>query len=71
MVVLGKGRYLVMIDPDSLVDVIPFGEIAIDAALVGTATHRIFASTNPLAPHIREMIQEREETASSTTVPCT
>jgi sensor c-di-GMP phosphodiesterase-like protein len=54
------GRYLVMIDPDSLVDVIPFGEIAIDAALVGTATHRIFASTNPLAPHIREMIQERE-----------
>ena len=60
MVVLGKGRYLVMIDPDSLVDVIPFGEIAIDAALVGTATHRIFASTNPLAPHIREMIQERE-----------
>jgi sensor c-di-GMP phosphodiesterase-like protein len=38
MVVLGKGRYLVMIDPDSLVDVIPFGEIAIDAALVGTAT---------------------------------
>jgi sensor c-di-GMP phosphodiesterase-like protein len=26
MVVLGKGRYLVMIDPDSLVDVIPSGK---------------------------------------------
>lgn len=60
MVVLGKGHYLVMIDPDSLVDVIPFGEIAIDAALVGTATHRIFASSNPLAPHIRDRIQEQK-----------
>jgi sensor c-di-GMP phosphodiesterase-like protein len=35
MAVLGQGHYLVMIDPASLVDVIPFGEIAIDAALVG------------------------------------
>ena len=27
MAVLGKGHYLVMVDPASLVDVVPFGEI--------------------------------------------
>jgi sensor c-di-GMP phosphodiesterase-like protein len=57
MAVLGQGHYLVMIDPASLVDVIPFGEIAIDAALVGSATHRIFASSSTLDPHIRDMFR--------------
>ncbi|MBF4211845.1 EAL domain-containing protein, partial [Pseudomonas donghuensis] len=28
MAVLGKGHYLVMVDPASLVDVVPFGEIS-------------------------------------------
>ena len=32
MAVLGKGHYLVMVDPASLVDVVPFGEISMDAA---------------------------------------
>jgi sensor c-di-GMP phosphodiesterase-like protein len=50
-----------MIDPASLVDVIPFGEIAIDAALVGSATHRIFASSSTLDPHIRDMVQGRSD----------
>ncbi|MDI9843358.1 hypothetical protein QM333_35360, partial [Pseudomonas aeruginosa] len=43
----------------SLVDVIPFGAIAIDAALVGSATHLIFASSNTLDPHIRDRINDR------------
>ncbi|MGX5078849.1 EAL domain-containing protein [Enterobacter mori] len=62
MAVLGKGHYLVLIDPASLVDVIPFGEIAIDAALVGSSTHLVFASSDTLAPHIRNMIVDREMT---------
>lgn len=59
MAVLGKGHYLVLVDPASLVDVIPFGAIAIDAALVGSATHLIFASSNTLDPHIRDRINDR------------
>ncbi len=35
MAVLGKGHYLVMVDPASLVDVVPFGEISMDAATGG------------------------------------
>ncbi|WP_236327566.1 EAL domain-containing protein [Enterobacter bugandensis] len=58
MAVLGKGHYLVLVDPASLVDVIPFGAIAIDAALVGSATHLIFASSNTLDPHIRDRIND-------------
>lgn len=63
MAVLGKGHYLVMIDPASLVDVIPFGEIAMEAALVGSATHLVFASSNKLDPHIRDLIKDREDTS--------
>jgi len=63
MAVLGKGHYLVMIDPASLVDVIPFGEIAMEAALVGSATHLVFASSNRLDPHIRDLIKDRENTS--------
>lgn len=60
MAVLGKGNYLVMIDPASLVDVIPFGDLAIDAALVGSATHLVFASSNILDAHIRKSIKPQE-----------
>ena len=63
MAVLGQGHYLVLVDPASLVDVIPFGEIAIDAALVGNTTRRIFASSNTLDPHIRDMIMGQEMTS--------
>ena len=42
---------------------IPFGEIAIDAALVGNTTRRIFASSNTLDPHIRDMIMGQEMTS--------
>lgn len=60
MAVLGQEHYLVLVDPASLVDVIPFGDIAIDAALVGSTTHLVFASSNKLDPHIRDMIKDRE-----------
>lgn len=59
MAVLGKGHYLVMVDPASLVDVIPFGEVPMEAALVGNATHRVFASSSRLDPHIRNLIKEQ------------
>jgi hypothetical protein len=53
-----------MVDPASLVDVIPFGEIAIDAALVGLASNRIFASSSTLDPHIRELLETGGDTSA-------
>lgn len=54
MAALGRGNYVVMVDPSSLVDVIPFGALPIDAALIGTASNLVFASSNPLDPHVRK-----------------
>jgi len=59
MAVLGKGNYLVMIDPASLVDVIPFGTIAIDAALIGNTSHLVFASSSALNQHVRLLMESR------------
>ena len=63
MAALGKGHYLVMVDPASLVDVIPFGDIAVDAALVSSTTHLIFASSKNLDPHVRDAIRGTEMTS--------
>ncbi|WP_246876557.1 CSS-motif domain-containing protein, partial [Pantoea ananatis] len=59
MAVLGRGHYLVLVDPASLVDVIPFGEIATDADLVGIKSHLIFASSSKLDPHIRNLVKDQ------------
>lgn len=48
MLVLGKGHYMVVIDPASLIDVIPFGSWPIEAALVGEDSGVVFASSSPL-----------------------
>ena len=64
MVVMGKGHYLVMIDPASLVDVVPFGDISMDAALVGSSTHRIFAHSNPPDPHILTRVSDKQDISS-------
>jgi len=62
MAVLGKGHYMVMIDPDSLVDVIPFGELRTDAALIGHGNNIIFARSNTLEPHIRTLLEHQSLT---------
>ncbi|ELW1646468.1 EAL domain-containing protein [Enterobacter oligotrophicus] len=59
MAVLGSANYLVMLDPASLVDVIPFGAITIDAALIGDANHIVFASSNKLDPHVRSLLEDK------------
>ncbi|CAD5353243.1 putative cyclic di-GMP phosphodiesterase PdeB [Enterobacter cancerogenus] len=57
MAVMGKGNYLVMIDPDLLVDVIPFGAVRMDAALIGHSNHVVFASSDTLDPQIRHQLE--------------
>lgn len=61
MAALGRGRYLVMMDPASLVDVIPFGTLPVDAALIGHANNIVFASTNTLNPHVRKLLESKEQ----------
>lgn len=51
MIALGTSRYIVMIDPASLIDVIPFGTWPIDIALVGLERNIVFANSNALDPH--------------------
>ncbi|WJT04161.1 EAL domain-containing protein [Leclercia adecarboxylata] len=48
MAAIGTGHYIVMIDPGSLIDVIPFGSWPIDVALVGIRRNIVFASSNSL-----------------------
>lgn len=59
MAALGHGHYLVMVDPASLVDVIPFGALPVDAALIGIASNSVFASSSTLDPHVRELLENR------------
>ena len=59
MVVMGKDHYMVVIDPASLIDVIPFGSWPINAALVGEDSDVVFASSNPLAPSVWKQLQHQ------------
>ncbi|BBS36078.1 EAL domain-containing protein [Enterobacter sp. LM3] len=62
MAIVGRGHYLVMIDPDSLVDVLPFSTTHIDAALIGDARNLIFASSNTLDHHIHALLGNQKIT---------
>ncbi|WP_058911651.1 EAL domain-containing protein [Entomohabitans teleogrylli] len=52
MVALGKPPYVVLIDPASFVDVLPFGNLPLHVALVGLKRQRTFAASHALAPEI-------------------
>ncbi|MCE9963338.1 EAL domain-containing protein [Lelliottia amnigena] len=60
MTVLGLGNYLVLLDPESLIDVIPFGAWPIEAALVGYDSNIVFSSSSPLPPHIWQQLQKQD-----------
>ncbi|QRG78118.1 EAL domain-containing protein [Citrobacter sp. R56] len=58
MVALGTDRYIVMIDPASFIDVIPFGSSQIDAAIIGEAHNIVIASSDRLKPEIIQQLQQ-------------
>lgn len=60
MTALGRGHYLVMIDPASLVDVIPFGALPVDAALIGHTNNLVFASSTALDPNVLNLLKNRD-----------
>ncbi|WP_432700848.1 EAL domain-containing protein [Kluyvera cryocrescens] len=52
MVAISRGKYMAMIDPDSLIDVLPHPRYPIYAAIISTRGQRVIASNHPLDPHI-------------------
>lgn len=58
MAALGTQRYIVMIDPESFIDVVPFGAWQIDVAIIGVKHNTVVASSSALAPNILEFTQE-------------
>ncbi len=57
MAAIGTEHYIVMIDPASLIDVIPFGSWPIDVALVGLRRNIVFASSNKLDMQVFQEMQ--------------
>lgn len=58
MAAIGTQQYLVMIDPASMIDVIPFGAWPIHTALVGTLHNIIFASSGNLDMQVFHQLQQ-------------
>ncbi|MFH7826660.1 EAL domain-containing protein [Kluyvera chengduensis] len=54
MMAVSHGKYMVMVDPDSLIDVLPDPTYPIYAALINAQSHRVIASNHPLDPEIWE-----------------
>ncbi|WP_318392388.1 EAL domain-containing protein [Enterobacter sp.] len=59
---LGSDRHVVMIDPVSLIDVLPFGTWVIDVALVNTDNNEVIASSAPFKPGVIAHIQRHHLT---------
>lgn len=57
MVALGSEHYVVMIDPGSFIDVIPFGSWPIDVAITGSASNEVVASSGTIPPDILHKMQ--------------
>jgi sensor c-di-GMP phosphodiesterase-like protein len=59
MAALGNRNHVVMIDPESLIDVIPFGALPMETALVGNDSDLIFAQSEPLDPAVWKQLQQQ------------
>lgn len=52
MVAVSHGKHMAVIDPDSLIDVLPHPAYPIHAAVITTRGHRVIASNYPIDPDI-------------------
>ena len=57
MVAIGLKRYVVIIDPLSFIDTVPFSSNPLHLALFGTLSNRVIASTSTLNPEVLEIAQ--------------
>lgn len=58
MAALGSEHYVVMIDPGSFIDVIPFGSWPIEVAIVGTVSNVVVASSADLPSDVLHHLQK-------------
>lgn len=59
MVAMGTTNYVVMIDPASFIDVIPYSSWRIDAAIVGNVHNIVITSSDEIARGIITRLQEK------------
>ena len=62
MAAIGTRNYIVMLDPGSLIDVIPLGAWPIEVALVGLRRNIVFSSSSDLHPQILSKLQHASST---------
>jgi len=62
MAALGSNNHIVMIDPQSFIDVLPYGEWPVDIALVSMATNRLIASNGAFNFSIWQQAQHSSAT---------
>lgn len=58
MVAMGTAHYVVMIDPASFIDVIPYSSWQIDAAIIGNAHNVVITSSDEIAQGIITRLQK-------------
>ncbi len=58
MVAMGTAHYVVMIDPASFIDVIPYSSWQIDAAIIGNAHNTVITSSDEIARGIITQLQK-------------
>lgn len=73
MVAMGTAHYVVMIDPASFIDVIPYSSWQIDAAIIGNAHNVVITSSDEIAQGIITSYKtpgEHIEIMESFTISC-
>lgn len=58
MAALGSEHYIVMVDPGSFIDVIPFGSWPIEVTIIGTMRNVVVASSADLPSDVLQHIQQ-------------
>lgn len=71
MAALGNQNHVVMIDPESLIDVIPFGALPMDTALIGNDSNIVFAQSAALDPNVLKQLQRQIMPLCNTMARCT
>jgi len=59
MIAMSHSDHMVVVDPRSFIDVIPFGPWPIEAALVGLTHDRVITSSAPLSPKVWQAVRAR------------
>lgn len=58
MIAIGNERYIVMVDPQSFIDILSFGSLPLNLSLVNTKTGQIIAGSNTLTSAMLELIAQ-------------